>query len=428
MERAILVGIDLEDGTDFDRSMKELKALAEACDMEVCGMVTQKLPYINKAYYIGTGKVNEVKEYASALEASVVVFDNPLSPAQLGNLKEATGKAVLDRTNLILQIFSTRARTREAKLQVESANLQYLLPRLVGAHDALSRQGGASGAMSNKGAGEKKLELDRRHIEKRLAQLRRELKEVEAERETQRKSRRRSNLSVVALVGYTNAGKSSLMNGMLNFADETEKKQVFEKDMLFATLDTTVRKIEVPKRKSFLLTDTVGFIDKLPHQLVKAFYSTLEEVRNADLLIHVVDLSDPDYREHMRVTIETLHDLEADGIPRITVFNKTDLAGRASNIQEMLTKPVSTNEERKVRLSAKNPADIEALVSYISRCAYREEKEAGLLLPYEKGSIYSYLKGNATILSEEYRADGIFVKAILSEQDAGKYREFIEEK
>lgn len=425
MERAVLVGINLEDGTDYERSMKELQALAEACDMEVCGIVTQNLPYVNKAYYIGSGKVQEVRELAHNLEADVIVFDNPLSPAQLGNLKEATQKAVLDRTNLILQIFSTRARTREAKLQVEVANLQYLLPRLVGAYDALSRQGGGSGAMSNKGAGEKKLELDRRRIEKRLSMLRKELKEIESERVTQRKSRMKSDIAVVALVGYTNAGKSSIMNGMLANSNSDKEKQVFEKDMLFATLDTTVRKIDVPHRKGFLLTDTVGFIDKLPHQLVKAFYSTLEEVKSADLLIHVVDASDADYKEHIRVTLNTLHDLEADHIPRITLFNKADLANLSSNVAEMLTKPVSENEDRKICLSAKNEHDIQNLIQYVNRCAYREEKERKLFIPFAQGSVYSYLKQNATVIEEEYRENGIWMKAALSLQDEGKFAEYI---
>lgn len=425
MERAILVGINLEDGRDFERSMKELRALAAACDMEVCGIVTQNLPYVNKAYYIGTGKVEEVAELAQSLEASVIVFDNSLSPAQLGNLKEATGKVVLDRTNLILQIFSVRARTREAKLQVETANLQYLLPRLVGAGDALSRQGGASGSMSSRGAGEKKLELDRRRIEKRISMLKRELKEIEGERTTQRKSRLKSDLAVVALVGYTNAGKSSLMNGMLACAGGEDEKQVFEKDMLFATLDTTVRRIFMPHKKGFLLTDTVGFIDKLPHQLVKAFYSTLEEVKNADLLVHVVDVSDPDYKEQMEVTLDTLHELGADAIPRITVFNKADLAGMEGNVREELLRTGDAGGERKVCLSAKNPDHIEALVEYIYRCAYKEEMQCELLLPFDRGNIHSYLKQNATVLSEEYRPEGIWMKAVLTAQDAGRYGEYV---
>lgn len=425
MERCILVGVDLEDGSDFDSSMHELKALAEACDMEVCGILTQKLPYINKAFYIGSGKVKEVRELAEIQEATVIVFDNPLSPAQLGNIKDETGKAVLDRTNLILQIFSTRARTREAKLQVEVANLQYLLPRLVGANDALSRQGGGSGAMSNKGAGEKKLELDRRRIEKRLSMLRRELKEIESERETQRKSRMKSDIAVVAMVGYTNAGKSSMMNGMLAFANRDEEKAVFEKDMLFATLDTTVRKIDVPHKKGFLLTDTVGFINKLPHQLVKAFYSTLEEVKSADLLLHIVDVSDPEYKEHIQVTLNTLHELKADHIPMITVLNKSDLAGKESNIHKLLETKYSSDENPKVIMSAKNEKDVEAFIQYVNKVAYKEEEECELLIPYDKGNIYSYLKQNASIMAEEYKENGIWVKALLMPGDAGRFEQYV---
>jgi len=426
LERAILVGINQDDGTDFERSMKELKALAEACEMEVCGIVTQNLPYINKAFYIGSGKVDEVAELAANLEADVVVFDSPLSPAQLGNLKEAIGKAVLDRTNLILQIFSTRARTREAKLQVEVANLQYLLPRLVGANDALSRQGGGSGSMSNKGAGEKKLELDRRRIENRLTALRRELKEMEGERQTQRKSRMRAEIPVISLVGYTNAGKSSIMNTMLSLTSEDEEKKVFEENMLFATLDTTVRKISCQNKKSFLLTDTVGFIDKLPHQLVKAFRSTLEEVKNADFLLHIVDVSDPDYKEHMKVTLDTLNELEAGHIPRITIFNKSDLAGTASNIEKLASQASSDGElAQAVYMSAKNQKHVECLMEYICKKAYPEEIRCEMLLPFKEGAVYSYLKEKSTIYAEEYRADGIYLEVALSQKDAGRYGQFI---
>lgn len=285
---------------DSSNSMEELEELAKAADMEVIGIVTQKMSAVNKAFYIGTGKVEQVRQLAKESGAGLVVFDNALSPMQLRNLQRELETAVMDRTTLILEIFSKRARTKEAKLQVEVASLQYMLPRLVGLHDALSRQGGASGSMSNKGAGEKKLELDRRHIEARLSALRKELAGVEKDRETQRKQRLKSAIPLVSLVGYTNAGKSTVMNALIDRYTCGEDKKVLEKDMLFATLETTVRKMEGEGGKSFLLSDTVGFINQLPHNLVKAFRSTLEEVKNADLLLHVIDYSDASYREHMK--------------------------------------------------------------------------------------------------------------------------------
>ena len=424
MERAILVGVNLGMQDSFERSMKELRSLAEACDMEVVGVVTQNLPSVNKALYIGNGKVEEVAQLAAMQEADVVIFDNPLSPAQLGNLKEELHLAVLDRTNLILQIFSDRARTREAKLQVEVANLQYLLPRLVGAYDALSRQGGGSGSMSNKGAGEKKIELDRRRIEKRLTLLRQELKEMEGEREVQRKGRLNSDLPIVALVGYTNAGKSSLMNAMLSLTSDDVDKQVFEKDMLFATLDTTVRKIVTPQKKNFLLTDTVGFIDNLPHQLVKAFRSTLEEVKNADLLLHIVDASDPDYKEHYKVTIDTLHELGADDIRRVTILNKCDLADHPSTIAGAVMQ-YDPRVEQKIYLSAKNEKDVEELIAFLCKAAYPGDETYELLIPFTDGNVFSYLKDNTTIFEQRYEAEGIYVKASLSAKDAGRFQKYV---
>lgn len=324
-ERVLLVGVDTGAEEDFDRSMEELGSLAEACNMEVAGIITQKMEMINKAFYIGTGKVSEVRVYAGECDADIVVFEDTLTPAQLRNLQEELQLPVMDRTNLILDIFATRAKSREAKLQVEVARLKYLLPRLVGMHDALSRQGGASGSMSSKGAGEKKLELDRRKIEHRIAELSKELEEVSAERETQRKKRVNSRVPQVSLAGYTNAGKSTLMNAMVDAFVKEEGKRVLEKDMLFATLETAVRRIDNGKKKPFYLADTVGFIHKLPHGLIQAFRSTLEEVKNADLILQVVDFSDPHYKKHIEVTEETLRELGAGEIPILYVYNKADL-------------------------------------------------------------------------------------------------------
>ena len=251
MERAVLVGVCLDDGKDMERTMDELKALAYACEMETVAIVVQNLEQVNKALYIGTGKVYEVKETAENLDADIIVFDDALSPSQLRNLQKEIGKPILDRTTLILEIFSRRAKTREAKLQVEVAKLQYMLPRLVGLHEALSRQGGGAG-LSNKGSGEKKLELDRRKIEHRITELKKELEEVSKERETQGKLRNSSGILKVALVGYTNAGKSTLMNHMVDRYLMDDTKKVLEKDMLFATLETTVRNIQPDKNFQFL--------------------------------------------------------------------------------------------------------------------------------------------------------------------------------
>ena len=310
--KALLVGVNLGNDPDFENALKELESLAEACNMEVVGVETQNISQVNTGVYVGTGKVDEIKALAHMLEAEVVIFDNTLSPMQLRNLKDIIERPILDRTHLILQIFSSRAKTREAQIQVETARLQYELPRLTGMGEILSRQGGGSGGLSNKGAGEKKLELDKRKIRHRISELKKEIKEVEKNRETQRKRRLSQGIPQVALVGYTNAGKSTLMNALIDKYEQNDEKKVMAQDMLFATLDTTVRKIHLPDKKEFLLSDTVGFINKLPHNLVEAFHSTLEEVKYADVLLEVIDYSDENYQDHMRVTRETLRELGAE--------------------------------------------------------------------------------------------------------------------
>lgn len=417
LEKALLVGLDIGEDEDFERSMEELGELAKACQMVVVGMVTQKMEGVNKAFYIGTGKVEEVKEYANTLEAEIVIFDNSLTPSQLRNLQKEIGKPILDRTTLILDIFSRRAKTREAKLQVETARLQYLLSRLVGMHEALTRQGGASGSMSSKGAGEKKLELDRRKIEKRLVELRRELDEVSKERETQSKRRMESRIPKVALVGYTNAGKSTLMNGMVEIYLQDEEKKVLEKDMLFATLDTTVRNINMGNNREILLSDTVGFIHKLPHGLVKAFRSTLEEVKNADLLLYVVDYSDENYRQHIKVTQETLQEIGAADIPVLYVYNKADKCNVVP-----IPKRVGEN---KIYLSAKNRQGLKELSSMILEQVYADYAETEFLFPYNMGQAVSYLLEHAQVLKQEYREEGVYLKVSCHKADAGKYQSYI---
>ena len=415
-EKAILVGADTGEDENFERSMEELGELARACGMSVEGTVTQKMDSINKAVYIDTGKVQEVREYAEALEADIILFDNSLTPSQLRNLQKETGKPVMDRTAVILDIFSNRARTREAKLQVETARLQYLMSRLVGMHDALTRQGGASGSMSSKGAGEKKLELDRRKIEKRLAQLRRELEEVEKERENQSKRRAGSRIPKVSLVGYTNAGKSTLMNAMIDRYMQDEEKKVLEKDMLFATLDTTVRNIDMGNRREILLADTVGFIHKLPHGLVKAFRSTLEEVKNADLLLYVVDYSDQEYQQQIKVTEKTLLEIGAADIPVIYVYNKADLC-------DMEQIPRVMND--KIYMSARTSQGLEELAQMIVEKVYADYVQTEFLFPYNRGGETAYFMDHAQVLEQEYMENGIRLKVNCHRADIGKYEEFL---
>jgi len=420
MNKVLIVGMNLVTGQkkqNFDLAMNEMVSLVEACNMEPVGRVEQNMESANAATYIGAGKVQEVREMVKALEADMVVFDNGLSPIQLRNLSRELGCAVMDRTTLILEIFSARAKTREAKLQVEVARLQYMLPRLVGLHDALSRQGGASGAMSNKGAGEKKLELDRRKLEQRLTTMRRELENIAEERKTQRKKRTESGIPRVALVGYTNAGKSTIMNAMLSAYVEDEEKKVYEANMLFATLDTTVRKIVPTDKNAFLLSDTVGFISNLPHNLVKAFRSTLEEVREADLLVQVIDYSDENYMEHIRVTEDTLKELGAEKIPMIYAFNKADLCGMG----EFAT----IQGDNKLYLSAKSRSGVETLIALITEKLSAGYRDCSFIIPYERGDLVSYFNDNAVVYCTEYREDGVYMETNVSRVDAARYKQFL---
>lgn len=436
MERVLLVGVNLNDGEDYLTSLKELGALAEACDMEVAGSLCQTLEAVHKAFYIGTGKVDEVKELAQECNADMIIFDNSLSPMQMRNLQERLEKPILDRSALILDIFAGRARSREAKLQVETARLQYMLPRLVGLHAALSRQGGASGSMSSRGAGEKKLELDRRVLEQRLAQFRRELKEVGSERETQRKRRMKSGLPRVALVGYTNAGKSTILNAMLDLYGgedaEGEEKRVLEKDMLFATLDTTVRKIAPENHHPFLLSDTVGFIHKLPHNLVEAFHSTLEEAREADLLLQVVDYSDEHYKEQIAVTNQTLKKLGAEGIPMLYLYNKSDLVspddvpGLSGVAPEKMEECLPAVTEGAIYLSAKKRIGMEELVGLIEKKLSGGYRECTLLIPFTDGRAVSYLNENAVVYETEYLENGVRMRIKCRKEDYGYYEKYLE--
>lgn len=412
MERAILVGVEKDNYEEFRYSMLELRNLAEACEIEVLDELTQKLDNMNNATYIGKGKVEELTKQIHDLNANLVIFDDELSPSQIRNLEEATDCKIIDRTILILDIFARRAKTKEAKLQVEIAELSYMLPRLVGLRASLGRQSAGVG-LSNKGAGEKKLELDRRKIEQKISMLNHELEDLVNERKNQRKQRKKNEIPVVALVGYTNAGKSTLMNSIISKYDLDEEKKVFEKDMLFATLETSVRRVELPNNKDFLLTDTVGFVSKLPHQLVKAFRSTLEEVKEADLLIHVVDYSNKDYENQIEITNNVLKEIGVQDIPMIYAYNKTDLIDIKRDL-----------DEDSLYISAKQGEAVEDLIDMVSKSIFKNYEVVKLLLPYEKGNIETYLRENAEIINVEYKENGIFMEVNCKTSDANRYREY----
>lgn len=427
--KAILVAVctDGDDTSeDFVHMLEETQDLIEACEMDTVRWVTQNLQYPNPGTYLGSGKLSELSETVELFKADYVVVADNLSPAQLKNITDAVDAAVLDRTSLILEIFARRAKTREARLQVELANLQYMLPRLVGMRKSLGRQAGASGAMSNKGSGEKQIELDRRRIERRITELRHDLKEVEHNRNVQRKQRLEGNTPQVSLVGYTNAGKSTIMNRLVDMSGGKNDKQVLEKDMLFATLDTTVRLIATGDKKDFLLSDTVGFISNLPHDLVRAFHSTLEEACYADLLILVVDVSDPHFREQLKVTEDTLKELGADTIPRIYALNKVDKITEDLDEEESMSirafKPGTVSKDR-IYLCSKKGEGLPELLKLIKERVYGSNEILKILIPYTEGAALGMIRGGATVMKEEFREDGTYVEIDCPAHLAGALKE-----
>ncbi len=412
-DKTLLIGVNINNQYNFQESMTELKNLAIACDFEVVGQTEQNLKAINKAFYIGSGKLEEIKFLADELEVNALVFNNELSPSQLRNLARTLEYKIMDRTSLILEIFARRAKTREAKLQVEMARMQYMLPRLIGLNVSLAQQSGGVGT-TTRGPGEKALELDRRKIERKIYELNKELESISNERKTQRKKRNKTELPTVALVGYTNAGKSTLMNAMVETSKKPESKKVLEKDVLFATLDTSVRKIILTDKRTFLLLDTVGFISNIPHSLVKAFRSTLEEVSSADLLLHVVDISSPDYEQQIEVTDKTLQEIGAESIPTIYVFNKADLI--IHNIAQM--------GNDKVYISAIKKEGMDELVKLINQKIFRQYIACKMFIPYEQGSLLSYLNDNANIKSVSYQEEGTLLTLECKKSDYKRYKQF----
>ena len=393
-ERVILVGVSLTDQDEARRSLDELKDLVSTAGAETAGIVIQSREQVHPATYVGKGKIEEIKDLLWESDATGIVCDDELSPVQMKNLQDELDTKVMDRTLIILDIFASRASTSEGKIQVELAQLKYRQTRLTGFGTSLSRLGGGIGT---RGPGEKKLEMDRRLIKSRIAQLNRELKDVKRHREVTREQRSRSHIPVAAIVGYTNAGKSTLLNTLTG-------AQILAEDKLFATLDPTTRERKLPSGQEILLTDTVGFIRKLPHHLIDAFRSTLEEARYADLILHVVDASSEQMDQQMYTVYETLQNLEVTDKPVITIFNKQDKPGCEQMARDF-------RADYTVRISARTGEGIEELLQTIEAVLRQKKIYIENLYSYQEVSKLQLIRKFGELQSEEYREDGIYVQA-----------------
>ena len=411
IERAVLVGLSCpgfsrEEDTD-ERTMDELRALVETAGGEAAAMTLQRRPAPDARTFIGEGKALEVRQLAEAEGADLIVFDNELSPSQMRVLEEETGLPVLDRSGLILDIFAQRARTGEGKLQVELAQYQYILPRLAGLGKTMSRLGGGIGT---RGPGESKLESDRRHIRRRIDKLKEELEQVRQVRAVQRRQRKKTELPMVAIVGYTNAGKSTLLNQLTGAGIEAN-------DRLFDTLDPTTRKKRISDTQEILLSDTVGFIRKLPHHLISAFKATLEELTYADLLLHVIDVSDEDWRGQAETVEKVIGQLGAKEIPRILVFNKADKCD-----PDVL--PFIDPKEG-VKISAKTGAGLDGLLAAVEQALGRGKHPVRLLVPYSEGAVLDLLHREAQIERTEYVENGTLVEAVVDDKTFGRVAAYL---
>ncbi len=408
-DKAILAGLDAavfsKEETATESTLEELKALLETAGGTAVGTLLQSRPAPDPHSFLGEGKVEELRQAVEATSANMVIFDNDLSPSQIRTLEDITGATVIDRSALILDIFAQRAKTREGRLQVELAQYQYLLPRLSGMGRSLSRQGGGIGT---RGPGETRLESDRRHIRTRISRLQQELKEVRRVRGVQRQLREKNSVPVVALIGYTNAGKSTLLNALTGAGIPANNR-------LFDTLDTTTRRMTVSDTLDVLLSDTVGFIAKLPHNLVEAFQATLEELQYADLLLHVIDASDPERTAHMEVVEKLAAQLAPQGVPIIEVYNKADL------VEPQLI-PVGEN---KVAISAATGTGLPRLLELVEQNLDTGVRRVTMKLPYSAAGEVDRIHREGKVFTTEYENDGILVEAALSREMQGRYRDYI---
>lgn len=410
----VTVNIDMDEKTLEDKVI-ELEKLVEALDGEVVLSLTQNKSYVDKAFYIGKGKVNEIKDYCEKLDAEFVVFNNELTGSQVKNLEEIIGIRVIDRTNLILDIFSERARTKEAKLQVKLAKLKYTLPRLSALRSGFSRQ---QGGIGGKGIGEQQIELDRRTINREISSITSQLKEIEKNRNEIRKKRINSKEPIISLVGYTNAGKSTLINKLISYGkdENSEIKEVFVKDMLFATLDTYVREGLLLNGSKVMYVDTVGFVSDIPHNLVESFKGTLEEIKYSDLILHVVDISNVNIDEQIKITNDMIKKLECEDKNVIYVFNKVDkLADENIKFQY-------ANIENKLFISAKNDEDTILLLKEIEKVLFSSLVKTELLIPYDKQKIVSNILNNYMPEFVEHIETGSFLKVSLKKEDYEIYK------
>lgn len=415
---AILVAVNRNnDNFEVENSMNELESLVESANGVVVGKIIQKLDRINTSTYIGKGKVAELAEFVENLDVDAVVFDDELSGIQIRNLEDQVGTKVIDRTILIMDIFAARANSKEGRLQVELAQLQYRLPRLVGFGKSLSRLGAGIGT---RGPGEKQIETDRRHIRRRIDDLKKDLADIQKTRTLHRKKRKKSGIPIVALVGYTNVGKSAIMNYMIeNFGKE--EKKVEEADMLFATLDAKHRLIEVDNNRQFILVDTVGFVSKLSHNLVDAFKGTLQEAEYADLIVKVEDISHDRTDFQREILNNVLDDLKLSDKKSIFVYNKID---------KINTKPQNSgifeqNNENKVFVSAKTGLNMDKLKAAIVQNIFDDEREVNIVLPFDKGDLASKLCDNANVLKMVYKDDGIHIIARLSKREQDLVKDYV---